>query len=67
MICCGRQRFSENKEWTLAESIGGCRGKAEPVFGEKRPECRKTVEFPTGKESSEGFLHGKIKEKKGIL
>ena len=63
MICCGRQRFSENKEWTLAAAGG----KAEPVFGEKRPECRKTVEFPTGKESSEGFLHGKIKEKKGIL
>ena len=48
-------------------ALAAAGGKAEPVFGEKRPECRKTVEFPTGKESSEGFLHGKIKEKKGIL
>lgn len=65
MICCGRQRFSENKEWTLAESIGGCRG--EGGAGVWREAAGKTVEFPTGKESSEGFLHGKIKEKKGIL
>ncbi|MDY2922514.1 MAG: hypothetical protein SOT18_06695 [Eubacterium sp.] len=59
--------FQRIKKKTMAERADDCRGEKQCQCLERQPECRKTVEFPPGKESSEGFLHGKIKVKKGIL
>lgn len=49
LICCGRQRFSENKEWTLAESIGGCRGEGGAGVWREAAGMSKNCGVPDGK------------------